>query len=59
MCTGIDIQDPDLATQQYVDDAVAAVGGGGGDAVQNSFLVSGGQVVWEADYIFLVSAATD
>ena len=30
----------------------------GGGAAQTSFIVSGGQVVWQSDYIFLVSAAT-
>lgn len=55
---GIDIQTPGLATEVYVDDAIAAIGGGGGEASQNSFLVSGGQVAWQSAYIFLVSAAT-
>lgn len=45
----------DAATKNYVDTQIAAVNVGG--AAQTSFLVSGGQVVWESDYIFLVSAA--
>lgn len=48
----------DAATKAYVDEAVAGVGGGGGGASQSTFLVSGGQVVWQQDYEFLVSAAT-
>lgn len=45
----------DAATKNYVDTQIAAVNVGG--AAQTSFLVSGGQVVWESDYIFSVSAA--
>lgn len=48
----------DAATKAYVDEAIAALGSGGGEIAQNSFLVSGGQVVWQSAYIFLVSAAT-
>lgn len=55
---GIDVQDPNLATKTYVDEAIAAIGGGGGEAVQNSFLNSGGQVTWQSAYEFLVSAAS-
>lgn len=58
MAVGIDIQTPGLATTTYVDEQIAAIGGGGGEAAQNSFLVSGGQVTWQTDYTFLVSAAT-
>ena len=58
MAIGIDIPDPNTATRQYVDEQIAAIGGGGGEAVQNSFLNSGGQVVWQSDYEFLVSAAS-
>lgn len=52
------VGDQDATTKAYVDAAVAGVGGGGGEVAQNSFLVSGGQVVWVEDYVFLVSAAT-
>lgn len=45
----------DAATKNYVDTQIAAVNVGG--AAQTSFLVSGGQVVWESAYIFSVSAA--
>ncbi len=54
----IDVLPSGLATEEYVDAAIAALGGGGGEAVQNSFLQSGGQVTWQSDYEFLVSAAT-
>lgn len=46
----------DVATKNYVDERLADVGIGG--AAQNTFLVSGGQVVWQSAYTFLVSAAT-
>jgi hypothetical protein len=46
----------DATTKQYVDEAIAAAIPSG--ASQASFLVSGGQVAWESDYIFRVSAAT-
>ena len=47
----------DAATRIYVDAAVAAHSGGEGVS-QDSFLVSGGQVVWISDYEFIVSAVT-
>lgn len=46
----------DAATKNYVDQQIAAVNVGG--AAQTSFLVSGGQVVWDSAYTFLVSAST-
>jgi hypothetical protein len=46
----------DAATKNYVDTQIASVNVGG--AAQNSFLVSGGQVVWVTGYQFSVSAAT-
>lgn len=46
----------DAATKNYVDVAIANLNVGG--ASQNSFLVSGGQIVWLSDYDFLISAAT-
>lgn len=46
----------DAATKNYVDTQIAALNAGG--AAQNTFLVSGGQVVWVDDYDFIVSAAT-
>jgi hypothetical protein len=45
----------DVATKNYVDNLVATVNVGG--AAQNSFLVSGGQVVWQSNYTFTVSSA--
>lgn len=45
----------DAATKNYVDTQIASVNVGG--AAQNSFLVSGGQVVWTTGYQFSVSAA--
>lgn len=49
------VGDQDAATKAYVDAAIAAIPGD--DVAQNSFLVSGGQVVWLEDYTFRVSAA--
>jgi hypothetical protein len=46
----------DVSTKNYVDTQIASVNVGG--AAQNSFLVSGGQVVWVTGYQFSVSAAT-
>jgi hypothetical protein len=46
----------DAATKHYVDAQIAAIAAGG--AAQNSFIVSGGQVVWDSAYIFVVSTAT-
>lgn len=46
----------DASTKNYVDTQIAAVNVGG--ATQNSFLVSGGGVVWDSAYTFTVSAAT-
>jgi hypothetical protein len=47
------------STYAWTGSAWQLVGGGGGPvgASQNSFLVSGGQVVWIEDYVFRVSAA--
>lgn len=45
----------DVATKNYVDESIADLNAGG--AAQNTFLVSGGQVVWQTAYTFLVSAA--
>jgi hypothetical protein len=46
----------DATNKGYVDAAIAAVSSGSG-ASQTTFLVSGGQVVWESAYQFRVSAA--
>src|SRR5678815_5385132 len=46
---------PDFASQQYVDDAIAAAISPANN--QTSFLVSGGEIVWQSAYTFLVSAA--
>lgn len=46
----------DAATKDYVDSQIAALPAAG--AAHNTFLVSGGQVVWISAYNFLVSAAT-
>ena len=47
----------DVATKNYVDQLVATVTTGN-SAAQSTFLVSGGQIVWQSAYTFLVSAAT-
>lgn len=47
-----------LDLQAELDALYAAIAGIGGSAAQNTFLVSGGQVVWIGQYQFLVSAAT-
>jgi len=56
-----DVTDPtgvqDAATKNYVDGSIAAIGSTTA-AAQTTFLVSGGQVVWETAYTFRVSAAT-
>ena len=46
----------DATTKTYVDEAIAAAVPSG--ASQDSFIVSGGQVAWESDYVFRVSAAS-
>jgi hypothetical protein len=46
----------DAVTKGYVDEAISAAVPSG--AAQDTFLVSGGQVAWESDYIFRVSAAS-
>jgi hypothetical protein len=48
----------DASTKAYVDTQIAAAIAAAVGAAQNSFLVSGGQVVWDTAYTFLVSAAT-